>query len=96
MKKILALFFLGSSYIFAKGNNIASVLADNVNEQISEAGKSIASIINTFSIVMGVLWIVVMLLTAFINIEAIKNHAKLLFGAVVLIGIIYGLSSKFM
>nr|WP_011117592.1 hypothetical protein [Campylobacter jejuni]AAN46944.1 unknown [Campylobacter jejuni subsp. jejuni 81-176] len=45
---------------------------------------------------MGVIWITVMLLMTFINMEAIKNHAKLLFGAVVIIGIIYGLSSASM
>ncbi|AJK83790.1 hypothetical protein ACE66E_001706 [Campylobacter jejuni] len=96
-QKILTLILISPIFLFgADGGNIASKLANSVNQQITEAGSSVASIINTISIVMGVIWITVMLLMTFINMEAIKNHAKLLFGAVVIIGIIYGLSSASM
>ncbi|EOI3079836.1 hypothetical protein ACMHNH_001613 [Campylobacter coli] len=96
-QKILTLILISPIFLFsADGGNIASKLANSVNQQITEAGSSVASIINTISIVMGVIWITVMLLMAFINMEAIKNHAKLLFGAVVIIGIVYGLSSASM
>ncbi len=95
--KNLTLILISPIFLFgADGGNIASKLANSVNQQITEAGSSVASIINTISIVMGVIWITVMLLMTFINMEAIKNHAKLLFGAVVIIGIIYGLSSASM
>lgn len=76
--------------------NILKTITTSANDQIREAGNSVASIINTISIVFGVLWLVVMLLTAFFNIEALKNHAKWIFGALVIIGIIYGLSAKAM
>ncbi|MBZ7963318.1 hypothetical protein H2274_07110 [Campylobacter sp. W0049] len=80
-------------YLFgADGGNIASKLATSVNQQVTEVGSSVASIVNTISIVMGVIWIVIMLLMAFFNMEGIKNHAKLLFGALVIIGVVYGLS----
>lgn len=78
------------------GTNILKTITTSANEQITEAGSSVASMINTVSIVFGVLWIIIMLLTAFFNIEAIKNHAKFVFGALVIIGIVYGLSAAAM
>lgn len=76
--------------------NVLKTITTSANEQITEAGSSLASIVNTISIVFGVLWLIIMLLTAFFNIEALKNHAKWIFGALVIIGIVYGLSAKAM
>ncbi|QWU80860.1 hypothetical protein CNZW441b_b0015 (plasmid) [Campylobacter novaezeelandiae] len=95
-KTLTFLLFISISPILlfgANGNNIASKLATSVNEQVTDVGTSVSSIINTMSIVMGVIWIVIMLFMAFFNMEGIKNHAKLLFGALVIIGVIYGLSA---
>ncbi|HDX6309290.1 TPA: hypothetical protein RQJ16_001784 [Campylobacter fetus subsp. venerealis] len=105
MKKILKnlkrfYWFLTCSpaFLFGAGGstNILKTLTTSANEQITEAGSSLASITNTVAIVFGVLWIIVMLLGLFFNMEAIKNHSKLLFGALVIIGIVYGLSAKAM
>lgn len=99
-KKIKKLLFFISCCPFllfgAGGTNIASTIATNANTQIAEAGKSVASVINTMAIVMGVLWIIVMLFMLFFNMEGIKQHAKMLFGALVVIGIIFGLSAASM
>lgn len=102
MKDRIKNFFLWLSFLpmtlFGAGGtgNIAQQLAQSANEQITDASKSVASIINTISITMGVLWVVVLLLMTFFNIEAIKNNAKLTFGSIVVIGIIYGLSAAAM
>lgn len=105
MKKILKnlkrfYWFLTCSPIFlfgaGGGTNILKTFTTSANEQLTESGSSLASIINTVAIVFGVLWVIIMLLVAFFNIEAIKNHAKLIFGALVIIGIVYGLSAKAM
>ncbi|QKF65196.1 putative membrane protein [Campylobacter corcagiensis] len=88
--------FLFSAPAGGGGTNILKTLTTSANEQITEAGSSLASIINTVSIVFGVLWIIILLLTAFFNVEALKNHAKLIFGALVIIGIVYGLSAAAM
>ncbi|HDV6579270.1 TPA: hypothetical protein RJS70_001580 [Campylobacter lari] len=94
LSKFLTLILFAPFYLFgADGGNIASKLSNSVNQQITEVGSSVASIINTIAIVMGVVWITIMLLMAFFNMEGIKNHAKLLFGALVLIGVIYGISA---
>ncbi|EDP1825857.1 TPA: hypothetical protein KLC45_001170 [Campylobacter jejuni] len=93
-QKVLKLILVSPLFLFgADGGNIASKLANSVNQQVTDVGSSLSSIVNTISIVMGVIWIVIMLLMAFFNMEGIKNHAKLLFGALVIIGVVYGLSS---
>lgn len=93
-QKILTLILISPMFLFgADGGNIASKLSNSVNQQITDVGSSVASIVNTISIVMGVIWITIMLLMAFFNMEGIKNHAKLLFGALVIIGVIYGISA---
>lgn len=93
-QKILTLILISPIFLFgADGGNIASKLANSVNQQVTDVGSSLSSIVNTISIVMGVIWIVIMLLMAFFNMEGIKNHAKLLFGALVIIGVVYGLSA---
>jgi hypothetical protein len=98
MKKIFLLLtlFLTGSFAAGGGDNIAKKLSDAANTQITEVGKSVASIVNTISITFGGLWIVIMLLIAYFNIEAFKNNAKLLFGALAIIGIVYALSSSMM
>ncbi|EFQ8267027.1 hypothetical protein KJH29_001546 [Campylobacter coli] len=93
-QKILTLILISPMFLFgADGGNIASKLANSVNQQVTDVGSSLSSIVNTIAIVMGVIWIVIMLLMALFNIEGIKNHAKLLFGALVIIGVVYGISS---
>ncbi|EAH8376501.1 hypothetical protein HRZ30_001066 [Campylobacter coli] len=93
-QKILTLILISPMFLFgADGGNIASKLANSVNQQVTDVGSSLSSIVNTIAIVMGVIWIVIMLLMAFFNMEGIKNHAKLLFGALVIIGVVYGLSA---
>lgn len=93
-QKILTLILVSPMFLFgADGGNIASKLANSVNQQVTDVGSSVSSIVNTIAIVMGVIWIVIMLLMAFFNMEGIKNHAKLLFGALVIIGVVYGLSA---
>ncbi|EHJ7811261.1 hypothetical protein KDL72_001601 [Campylobacter coli] len=92
-QKILTLILISPMFLFgADGGNIASKLANSVNQQVTDVGSSLSSIVNTIAIVMGVIWIVIMLLMALFNIEGIKNHAKLLFGALVIIGVVYGIS----
>ncbi|EAK2498786.1 hypothetical protein BV516_05050 [Campylobacter coli] len=93
-QKILTLILVSPMFLFgADGGNIASKLANSVNQQVTDVGSSLSSIVNTIAIVMGVIWIVIMLLMTFFNMEGIKNHAKLLFGALVIIGVVYGLSA---
>ncbi|EAH6507378.1 hypothetical protein D3T17_06155 [Campylobacter coli] len=93
-QKILTLILISPMFLFgADGGNIASKLANSVNQQVTDVGSSLSGIVNTIAIVMGVIWIVIMLLMAFFNMEGIKNHAKLLFGALVIIGVVYGLSA---
>ncbi|HEF9749666.1 TPA: hypothetical protein SB281_001801 [Campylobacter coli] len=93
-QKILTLILISPMFLLsADGGNIASKLANSVNQQVTDVGSSLSSIVNTIAIVMGVIWIVIMLLMAFFNMEGIKNHAKLLFGALVIIGVVYGLSA---
>ncbi len=96
MKKLFSflLVFL-PLYLFAKGGNVLSSLEQDVNTQITEAGSSIASMIQTFTMVVGVLWFIVMCIIAYLNMEMIKQHAKSLFGAGILIGVIYGLAGTF-
>ena len=90
--KVLSLFAMTSGFLFANSGNIASKLADSFNENATEVGTSVASVINTGYIVAGVLWLCVVLFMAFFYLENLKNYAKQVIGAVVIIGIIYGLS----
>ncbi|EAJ6431587.1 hypothetical protein E5B60_04840 [Campylobacter coli] len=93
-QKILTLILISPMFLFgADGGNIASKLANSVNQQVTDVGSSLSSIVNTIAIVMGVIWIVIMLLMAFFNMEGIKNHAKLLSGALIIIGVVYGISA---
>lgn len=101
MKKLFQKIWLGFLLIpvfafSAKGGNIMNKMVDGFNDQVTEAGSGIASAINTFATVMGVIWIIIMLLMAFFNIEGIKQHAKSLIGALIVIGVVYGLSAAAM
>ena len=101
MKKLFQKIWLGflliPAFAFgAKDGNIMSNIVDGFNDQVTEAGSGIASAINTFATVMGVIWIIIMLLMAFFNIEGIKQHAKSLIGALIVIGVVYGLSAAAM
>lgn len=77
----------------ALADGVLDTLTSSVNKQITDTGKGVASILQTMSEIFGVIWIIVMLLMAFFNIEGLKNHAKLLFGALIIIGAVYGLST---
>lgn len=81
---------------FANSGNIASKLASQAKTEIDSAGSAVASIINTIATVMGAIWIIAMLVMAFFAMEQIKQHSKMLFGAIVVIGIVYGLSKAYM
>ncbi|QBL11020.1 hypothetical protein [Campylobacter helveticus] len=89
------LFILAPLYLFAKGNNPLSALGQDFNTQVTDIGSSVGSMIQTFAMVIGILWFIIMLIIAFLNMEMIKSHAKSLFGAGILIGLIYGLADKF-
>ena len=99
MNKVLSkiyfvIFFTLPSLLFGAkdGGNITSKLSSSINKEIIEVGSSIASIINTISIVFGVIWIVVLLLMVFFNIEAIKTYAKYLIGSLVIIAVVFGIT----
>ncbi len=95
--KFLAVFVALQTFLFAKGTtNIADKLATDINAEIENVGSSIASVVNTISATLGIIWIVIMLLMAFFAMEQIKQHAKLLVGALIVIGAVYGLSSAMM
>lgn len=52
IKKILSLIFITTPlFLFAKGGNVLSTLEQDINE----AGSSVASIIQTFTMVIGIL-----------------------------------------
>lgn len=95
--KFLAVFVALQTFLFGKGTtNIADKLATDINAEIENVGSSIASVVNTISATLGIIWIVIMLLMAFFAMEQIKQHAKLLVGALIVIGAVYGLSSAMM
>lgn len=97
LKKLWFLFCFSPILLFgtSKGN-VASKVADVVNTQIEEAGKSFASIVNNVSLVVSLLWIVVALSMTFFAKEQLKQNAKLIFGAIVIIGAVYVISASIM
>ncbi|EPW1259861.1 hypothetical protein ACWDV8_001864 [Campylobacter coli] len=55
-QKILTLILISPMFLFgADGGNIASKLANSVNQQVTDVGSSLSSIVNTIAIVMGVI-----------------------------------------
>ena len=96
LQKFTFLIMFYPFFAFADGTNILEQFTTKANEQIKGATTNLASIINTISLTIGVLWIVVMLLMLLFNMEAIKQHSKLLAGSFIVIGIIYGLSYAMM
>lgn len=98
IKIFLFLTLLLPAVSFAAGDsgNIASKLAGEAKSQIETAGSAVATIINTIAVVMGAIWLIALLLMAFFAMEQIKQHAKFIFGAIVIIGIVYGLSKAYM
>lgn len=55
-QKILTLILVSPMFLFgADGGNIASKLANSVNQQVTDVGSSLSSIVNTIAIVMGVI-----------------------------------------
>lgn len=98
MKKIqkLSLFLalLFSNFLFA--NNIAGQIASKAKTELESVTQSIATIINTISLTVGAIWLIVMLLMYFFAVERLKENSKLMIGGLAILGIVYGLSSQFM
>lgn len=90
------LMFLPFHLFGAGGQNVLKTLETKANEQVTEAGSSAASVINTVITVFGIIWVVVFLTIMFVNIEALKNNIKLLLGIAIILGIAYGLSAAAM
>lgn len=95
-KKLHWLLLCSPLFLFAGGDNVLKKMATAANEQITEAGSSVASVLNTIILVLGILWIIFLALTAFFNIEAIKNHLKSILIASVILGVCFGLSGAAM
>ncbi|PSM51258.1 putative membrane protein [Campylobacter blaseri] len=96
LKKIYWLLVCSPVFLFGAGDNVLKKMATAANEQITEAGSSVASVLNTVILVLGVLWIIFLALVAFFNIEAAKNHAKSILIASIILGICYGLTAAAM
>lgn len=96
-KKLLSFLMFSPLTLFgAGGQNVLKTLEQNVNTQITEAGSSVASVLNTTILVIGILWIIVLMLTALFNVEAIKNHIKFVIIASIILGVCYGLTAAAM
>ena len=97
-KKLFSLLAFSPLFLFGAGGgqNVLKTLEQNVNTQITEAGTSIASVLNTTILVIGILWIIVLMLTALFNVEAIKNHIKFVIIASIILGVCYGLTAAAM
>lgn len=97
MKKIKKIYFLLCVVLPLKllaakgGNNILSQLEANVNTQVTQAGSSIASMVQNFTLVIGIIWVIILLLIAKFQPEMFKNNMKSLFGVIIILGVIYGL-----
>ena len=105
MKKILSkakkLFYLAMCsplFLFGwgGGQNVLKTLEQNTNTQITEAGSSVASVLNTIILVIGILWIIVLMLTALFNVEQIKQHIRFVLIASIILGVCYGLTASAM
>ncbi|QPH94907.1 hypothetical protein [Campylobacter concisus] len=105
MKKILSkakkLFYLAMCsplFLFGSGGgqNVLKTLEQNTNTQITEAGSSVASVLNTIILVIGILWIIVLMLTALFNVEQIKQHIRFVLIASIILGVCYGLTASAM
>ena len=102
MKKILSkakkLFYIAMCsplFLFGSGGgqNVLKTLEQNVNTQVTEAGSSLASVLNTIILVIGILWIIVLMLTALFNVEQIKQHIRFVIIASIILGVCYGLTA---
>lgn len=60
------------------------------------AGGSFASVLNTIVLVIGILWIIVLMLGALFNVQAIQNHVKFVIIASIVLGVTYGLTAAAM
>ena len=105
MKKILSkakkLFYIAMCsplFLFGSGGgqNVLKTLEQNVNTQVTEAGSSLASVLNTIILVIGILWIIVLMLTALFNVEQIKQHIRFVIIASIILGVCYGLTASAM
>lgn len=105
MKKILSkakkLFYIAMCsplFLFGSGGgqNVLKTLEQNVNTQVTEAGNSLASVLNTIILVIGILWIIVLMLTALFNVEQIKQHIRFVIIASIILGVCYGLTAAAM
>ncbi|MCI6641475.1 MULTISPECIES: hypothetical protein [Campylobacter] len=96
-KKFYYFLIFAPALMFGEsGTNVLKTIANSANQQITEAGGSVASVMNTIIVVLGILWIIFLALTAFFNIEAIKNHLKSILIASIILGICYGLTAAAM
>ena len=96
-KRLFYFLICSPFYLFgAGGQNVLKTLEQNVNQQITEAGGSFASVLNTIVLVIGILWIIVLMLGALFNVQAIQNHVKFVIIASIVLGVTYGLTAAAM
>ena len=100
MKKMFSLilgFFLGiPTMLFgADGGSPLSKIAGQASTQIESASKDIAGVVNVVAASLGFLWLIIMLLMYLFAPEQLKQNMKILVGAGILLGVVYGISAAY-
>ncbi|WP_156104108.1 hypothetical protein [Campylobacter sp. MIT 97-5078] len=98
MKKLFLVFSISCvNFLFAANSgNVAEKIRSEAEKGLESITGSIAGIINTITLTIGIVWIIVMILMAVFSLERLKEHSKLAMGGIAIIGIVYSISASYM
>lgn len=93
--KVFFFILMSFNFLFA-ANNVINDITTKANAEFKEAASSIAGMINTLCITLGVIWVIAFLLMMKFMPERLKENVKTLVAIIVILAIVYGLSSAYM
>lgn len=102
MTKKIQKFFLFLSLLpfslFAAGTGggFMDKLSGQFTTQVEGVSQSVAGMINTFTLYLGIIWVIICILVMAFAMEQAKTHMKLLLGVTLGFGIAYGISAAIM
>ncbi|TQR56262.1 hypothetical protein [Campylobacter troglodytis] len=93
--KILFLFFLLFNQLAFCANPL-SELKGKVDAEFNSTMKTIMGVVNTFSITVGVAWVIIMFAFYIGNAERFKENMKAFIIITIILSLIYGISAAYM
>lgn len=80
--------------LFGANDSALGKFKGEFETQVTNTASDIASMVNTFVSVIGILWLVILLIIVMFNKERMMEHIKGIIAVSVILGIVWGISKS--